>query len=72
MFEQAGKQIRADVAGQWIASLPKSEQDMVIAQNPGILNDWDETYGDRLMKLVFIGQKMDKKAIIEALDKCLA
>lgn len=72
VFEQAGKQIRADVAGQWIASLPKSEQDMVIAQNPGILNDWDETYGDRLMKLVFIGQKMDKKAIIEALDKCLA
>ena len=71
VFEQSGKQIGADVAGQWIASLPKAEQDMVIAQNPGILNDWDETYGDRLMKLVFIGQDMDKKAIIETLDKCL-
>ena len=44
---------------------------MVFAQNPGVLNDWDEKYGDRLMKLVFIGQDMDKKAIIEALDKCL-
>jgi len=72
VFEQAGKQIRADIAGQWIASLSKAEQDMVIAQNPSILNDWDETYGDRLMKLVFIGQKMDKKAIIETLDKCLS
>ena len=71
VFEQSGKQIGADIAGQWIASLPKAEQDMVIAQNPSILKDWDETYGDRLMKLVFIGQKMDKKAIIETLDKCL-
>ena len=71
VFEQAGRQIGADVAGQWIASLPKAEQDMVISQNPSILNDWDETYGDRLMKLVFIGHDMDKKAIIETLDKCL-
>ena len=71
VFEQSGKQIGADIVGQWIASLPKAEQDMVIAQNPSILKDWDETYGDRLMKLVFIGQKMDKKAIIETLDKCL-
>ena len=71
VFEQSGKQIGADQAGQWIASLPKAEQDMVFAQNPGVLNDWDEKYGDRLMKLVFIGQDMDKKAIIEALDKCL-
>ena len=71
VFEQSGKQIIADQAGQWIASLPKTEQDMVIAQNPGILSDWDEKYGDRLMKLVFIGQNMDKKQIKETLDKCL-
>ena len=71
VFEQSGRQIGADQAGQWIASLSQEEQDMVIAQNPSILNDWDEKYGDRLMKLVFIGQDMDKKAIIEALDKCL-
>jgi len=71
VFEQSGRQIGADQAGQWIVSLPKAERDMVIAQNPGILNDWDEKYGDRLMKLVFIGQEMDKNAIIEALDKCL-
>ena len=71
VFEQSGKQIGADQAGQWIASLSKAEQDMVFAQNPSILDDWDEKYGDRLMKLVFIGQDMDKKAIIEKLDKCL-
>ena len=71
VFEQAGRQIGMDQAGQWIASLPKNEQDMVIAQNPGILNDWDEKYGDRLMKLVFIGKDMDKKEIIDTLDKCL-
>ncbi len=71
IFEQAGKQIQAGQAGQWIASLPKAEQDRAFAQNPSILNDWDEKYGDRLMKLVFIGQNMNKKEIIEALDKCL-
>ena len=71
VFEQAGKQIGADVAGQWIASLSKAEQDMVIAQNPGILNDWDEKYGDRLMKLVFIGRDLNKNEIINTLDKCL-
>lgn len=71
VFEQSGKQIGCDQAGQWIASLPKVEQDMIINQNPSVLNDWDEKYGDRLMKLVFIGQDMDKKAIVDTLDKCL-
>ena len=71
IFEQSGKQIQAGQAGQWIASLPKAEQDRVLAQNPSILDDWDEKYGDRLMKLVFIGQNMNKKEIIETLDKCL-
>ncbi|MBR3254807.1 MAG: GTP-binding protein [Clostridia bacterium] len=72
VFEQSGKQIGAAPAGQWIASLPKPERDMVISQNPSILKDWDEKYGDRLMKLVFIGQNMDKKEIIEMLDRCLS
>ena len=45
---------------------------MVISQNPSILNDWDEKYGDRLMKLVFIGKDMNKHEIIEKLDKCLS
>ena len=71
VFEQAGRQIGADIAGQWIASLPKTEQDKIIEQNPTILNDWDENYGDRLMKLVFIGHDMDKEEIITRLDKCL-
>ena len=72
VFEQSGKQISAAPAGQWIASLPEKEQAEIKLQNPSIMNDWDEKYGDRIMKLVFIGQDMDKKWIIEALDKCLS
>lgn len=72
IFEQSGKQISAAPAGQWIASLPENEQATIKLQNPSILNDWDEKYGDRIMKLVFIGQNMDKKSIIQALDKCLS
>ena len=72
IFEQSGKQISAAPAGQWIASLPEKEQATIKLQNPSILNDWDEKYGDRIMKLVFIGQNMDKKSIIQALDKCLS
>ena len=40
--------------------------------NSDLERDWDEEVGDRMVKLVFIGQKMDKKAICEELDKCLA
>lgn len=70
VFEQAGKQVQAYKAGEWIASFPKAEQDEIIAQNPGILNDWDSEYGDRVIKLVFIGKDMDKDEIIRTLDEC--
>lgn len=70
VFEQAGKQIQAYQAGEWIASFPKDEQDEIISQNPNVLNDWDEEYGDRVVKLVFIGKDMDKHQIIKLLDEC--
>lgn len=71
IFEQAGKQVQAFVAGEWLAAFSKEEQAQYIAQNPDILKTWDEEYGDRVIKLVFIGQKMDKDGIIEALNNCL-
>ena len=40
-------------------------------QDPGIMRDWDDDYGDRMIKIVFIGQNLDRKAITEALDACL-
>ena len=53
------------------AIYPKDEQEMIRRQNPAIEKDWDERYGDRVVKLVFIGQNMDKENIIETLDKCI-
>ncbi|MCQ2203028.1 MAG: GTP-binding protein [Bacteroidales bacterium] len=71
LFEQAGKQISLKNVGQWYATMPKHELDAFMAANPGLRKDWDEQYGDRMQKLVFIGQKMDKEAIKAALDFCL-
>ncbi len=71
VFEQSGKQVQAYEAGQWVASFPEAQISMILKENPEIRNDWDEKYGDRIVKLVFIGQKMDKEKIISDLDKCL-
>ncbi|MDE7293053.1 MAG: GTP-binding protein [Oscillospiraceae bacterium] len=71
IFEQAGVQITATGSGKWFAAAPEKEQKKLLKQYPDIAADWDEKYGDREIKLVFIGQKMDKQAIIDGLDKCL-
>ncbi|MBR6285682.1 MAG: cobalamin biosynthesis protein CobW, partial [Bacteroidaceae bacterium] len=71
VFEQAGKQVNLRNAGQWYATMPKEELVEFRAKNPSLINDWDEKYGDRMQKLVFIGQKMDKAAITKELDACL-
>lgn len=71
LFEQAGVQKKLTEAGLWFATAPKEEFDKLVEQEPGILRDWDETYGDRMEKIVFIGQKMDKEQIIKDLDDCL-
>ena len=71
IFEQAGKQIQAEYGGDWIASAPEEEKKQIIKENPEVLKEWDEEVGDRMIKLVFIGQKMNKEEIISALDKCL-
>ncbi|MCQ2208213.1 MAG: GTP-binding protein [Paludibacteraceae bacterium] len=71
LFEQAGTQKNLQESGLWIASAPKEEQDNILADNPDMLKEWKEPYGDRMEKLVFIGQKMNKEEICNALDACL-
>lgn len=71
VFEQAGVQITATENGKWLAAFPKSEQKKYFNEYPDIEEHWDEKYGDREIKLVFIGQHMDKQNIIERLDNCL-
>lgn len=71
VFEQAGKQVSIRNAGQWYATMPAKELREFMAQNPGLQRDWDEKYGDRMQKLVFIGQHLDREAIARELDQCL-
>ena len=71
VFEQAGKQVSIRNAGQWYATMPKAELEDFMERNPGLRQDWDEQYGDRMQKLVFIGQHLDKQFIADELDKCL-
>ena len=72
VFEQAGKQVNLRNAGQWYATMPREQLCDFMEQNPGLARDWDPDYGDRMQKLVFIGQHMDQQAIIDALDACLS
>ena len=71
VFEQAGKQVSIRQAGQWYATMPENELRLFKEQNPGLQRDWDDRYGDRMQKLVFIGQHLDKEAIARELDRCL-
>jgi len=74
VFEQAGQQKTVKQAGQWLATMPKDQLAEIRKNNPQLEKEWDEQVGDRMIKLVFIGQhiKEQKDAIIEELDKCLA
>ena len=71
MFEQAGLQKQLANVGEWIVAMPKAQQKVIFQNNPEVLKEWDPIYGDRMIKLVFIGKGMDKDDIIESLDKAL-
>ena len=71
VFEQAGNQMQLGEAGLWIASAPEGEKKQILKDNPELLKSWDENVGDRIIKLVFIGQDIDKEGIKEELDKIL-
>jgi len=72
LFEQAGKQVKLQNIGQWYATMPKAELEAMKQHDPNLRRDWDDKYGDRMQKLVFIGQHLDKEAITTLLDGCLA
>lgn len=69
IYEQAGKQKMLTENGPWYATLPRQQIEQLLLQDEKFRSDWDEIYGDRMIKLVFIGQKIDKHAISEELDK---
>ena len=71
VFETAGRQIQAGASGRWIATLSKKEQKEILEQEPKLQEEWDETVGDRMIKLCIIGQKLDKKQICADLDALL-
>ena len=72
LFEQSGKQFNITNAGQWYATMPADELKDFLEKNPDVKKDWDPEVGDRMQKIVFIGQNIDRKAIEAELDKCLA
>ena len=71
LFEQAGRQFNLRRAGEWFATMPKEELMQLMADDPQLRKDWDDQYGDRMQKLVFIGQHLDTHALKDALDNCL-
>ena len=71
VLETSGRQIQAGYSGNWLAACPKAEQEEVLAQEPQMRKDWDEKVGDRMIKMVIIGQHLDRKAIEKDLDSCL-
>ena len=71
LFEQAGVQKQLTQAGLWYATAPAEELERLMAMEPGLRRDWDDRYGDRMVKLVFIGQHLDREALTAALDSCL-
>ena len=71
LFEQAGKQFKLSETGYWLASAPKEDLEQILANEPDAMKDWDEEVGDRMVKLVFIGRKMDKEQIISDLNNLM-
>lgn len=71
LFEQAGVQKTVKEAGYWYATAPEEELDLMLARDPGLMRDWDKQYGDRMIKIVFIGRNIDRDLLSSQLDRCL-
>lgn len=71
LFEQAGRQVGLKNSGQWYATMPAAQLNRLLECDEVLRKDWDEVYGDRMQKIVFIGQNLDKDLIARELDACL-
>jgi G3E family GTPase len=71
LFEQAGRNASITEISNWVAALPKEDKVETLANYPEVLADWDETYGDRMNQIVFIGKGYSKEEITEKLNQCL-
>ena len=72
LFEQAGKQKSIRDAGLWFATMEPEELAEMMNRDRKLRADWDPEYGDRMQKIVFIGQHLDKPALEKLMDSCLA
>ena len=72
LFESAGIQKKLTECGFWCATAPLEELMVMMERDPSLRRDWDPKYGDRMIKLVFIGQNLDRKQIRSLLDACKA
>ena len=72
LFETAGKQKSIKDAGYWFATMPEDRLEDMMARDKNLRRDWDPEYGDRMIKIVFIGQNLRKELIEELMDSCLA
>ncbi len=71
LFEQAGRQKMLRDAGLWYATMDPEELAAMMERDPKLVRDWDPVYGDRMQKIVFIGQHLDKEGIARLMDSCL-
>ncbi|WP_404429054.1 GTP-binding protein [Sutcliffiella horikoshii] len=71
LISQAGASIMIQGAGEWIASYSEEEKKLTLEEEPELLERWDDTYGDRMTELVFIGIELEQKQIERSLDTCL-
>lgn len=71
MVESAGNSKNLVPTGPWVSEMPENDKKFILEHNPDILEEWDEDYGDKMNKIVFIGKNMDKEAIINKLDSFL-
>ncbi|MDJ1431359.1 GTP-binding protein [Halostagnicola sp. A-GB9-2] len=70
-IDKAGTSVRAGPSGQWLATLPESQREQYFAARPGLEEDWDDEWGDRMTRLVFIGREFDQEPLVDRLDDCL-
>ena len=71
LYEQAGVQQKLTEAGLWYATAPQEDLVQLMQEDPSFMRDWDPEYGDRMIKIVFIGQNMDRETLTRELDDCL-